>query len=67
MIVVRLWCSECLYEWLCDVQDGLRVGVVVCGGVIDGMIDGYFSVFDLGRGAFRGYISELERIFELFE
>ena len=38
-MVVGLWFSECLYgcvnDGVCDVHDGVCVGVVVCDGVFD--------------------------------
>ena len=49
MMVVGLWCSEYLYEWLCELWCVwcawlVCVGVVVCGGVSDGVFDGVFDV-----------------------
>ena len=45
MMVVGLWCSECLYEWLCewwcvcDEYDGVCVWLLLYGGVSDGVFD----------------------------
>ena len=41
--MVGLWFSECLYggvnDGVCDVHDGMCVGVVVCDGVFDVVCD----------------------------